>query len=466
MSDLSAILSLPYLQPSQAQKHVTHNEALRRLDVAVQLAVTDRDRTIAPGSPAPGDRHIVAPGGSGDWAGADGQVAVWEGTGWAFHLPQPGWRAHVLAEAATLVWSGSAWVADVPAMLDRLGINATPDATNRLAVAGDATLLSHDGAGHRLTLNKAEDSDTASLLFQTGWSGRAEIGTTGDDALSVKVSADGSTWTTALSIDGVTGRPEMPGGLVVQGTLGGSAVQTGAGDTTAGRLLKVGAFGLGAGMLPGVESFTGDGSKHCGEVDRTGFFLAATDALDTPLAGGVFHVMHLEGAGEGAAQVALGTFPASAVGAVFTRARAAGSWSAWTRGYGRANLLGPVSQTGGVPTGAVIERGGNAHGEYVRFADGTQICTRTLTLSTVAPSNLSAAWTYPAPFSALHVVTAAPDMNTVNSTAPGLTSVGQCAPSNETTTGATIALYRITSLTDFAGGDSAVVRCLAIGRWF
>ncbi|MCZ4352271.1 DUF2793 domain-containing protein [Roseovarius aestuarii] len=39
MSDNSPRLGLPYLQPSQAQKHVTHNEALQRLDALVQLSV-------------------------------------------------------------------------------------------------------------------------------------------------------------------------------------------------------------------------------------------------------------------------------------------------------------------------------------------------------------------------------------------------------------------------------------------
>lgn len=38
-------------------------------------------------------------------------------------------------------------------------------------------------------------------------------------------------------------------------------------------------------------------------------------------------------------------------------------------------IVGVVSQLAGVPTGAVIQRGSNANGEYVRFADGTQICT-------------------------------------------------------------------------------------------
>ena len=53
-------LSLPYIMPSQAQKHVTHNEALRALDILVQLAVLDRDLTVPPSAPDEGDRHIVA----------------------------------------------------------------------------------------------------------------------------------------------------------------------------------------------------------------------------------------------------------------------------------------------------------------------------------------------------------------------------------------------------------------------
>ena len=51
MADTSAILSLPYILPSQAQKHVTHNEALRLLDVMVQLAVEAFDAQVPPASP-------------------------------------------------------------------------------------------------------------------------------------------------------------------------------------------------------------------------------------------------------------------------------------------------------------------------------------------------------------------------------------------------------------------------------
>ena len=85
MPDQTTILSLPLILPSQAQKHVTVNEALRRLDVVVQLAVEDRDRTDPPAGPETGARHIVAAGAGGDWAGQDGAVALWEGIGFRTH---------------------------------------------------------------------------------------------------------------------------------------------------------------------------------------------------------------------------------------------------------------------------------------------------------------------------------------------------------------------------------------------
>jgi hypothetical protein len=77
MSDNTTHLLLPYIFAAQAQKHVTHNEALRLLDAMVQLAVLDRTRTAPPASPADGDRHIVASGASKLWAGWDLNVAYW-----------------------------------------------------------------------------------------------------------------------------------------------------------------------------------------------------------------------------------------------------------------------------------------------------------------------------------------------------------------------------------------------------
>ncbi len=87
MSDSSLILSLPYIQPAQAQKHVTHNEAIRTLDVIVQPTVTEVGRTDPPQDPAQGARYVVGPGGTGDWARLDGSIAVWEDSGWTVVVP-------------------------------------------------------------------------------------------------------------------------------------------------------------------------------------------------------------------------------------------------------------------------------------------------------------------------------------------------------------------------------------------
>ncbi len=207
MPDNSPILDLPLLQPAQAQKHVTHNEALTRLDVLVQLVAESLDATTPPALPAEGEVHVTGTGATGAWAGHDHAVACHVNGAWLFQPLRPGWRAWDKASASLRLWDGSAWVLPEAASqnTDGLGIRTSWDSTNRLAVSAPATLLSHDGAGHQLKVNKAAVGDTASLLFQSNWSGRAEMGLTGDDDFSVKVSPDGSSWKVALSVDAASG---------------------------------------------------------------------------------------------------------------------------------------------------------------------------------------------------------------------------------------------------------------------
>ncbi|MCA1948650.1 MAG: DUF2793 domain-containing protein [Armatimonadetes bacterium] len=118
MPDTTTHLGLPYLMAAQAQKHVTHNEALRLLDAIVQLSVLDRTRTAPPASPADGDRHLVASGATGLWAGWDLNVAYWVDGAWIRLVPRPGWLTWVAAESLFLVWTGSAW----EVVTDALGI--------------------------------------------------------------------------------------------------------------------------------------------------------------------------------------------------------------------------------------------------------------------------------------------------------------------------------------------------------
>ena len=358
-SEQSALLGLPYIQAAQAQKHITHNEALRLLDVLVQATVIDRDRTAPPGNSTAGDRHLVAAGAGGAWVGQDGALALYETETWIFHAPRPGWRVHVLAEGTTVVFDGADWIGGIATGTDRLGINTGADEVNRLVVSASATLLTHDGAGHQLKLNKAEEGDTATLLFQTGFSGRAEMGCAGEDAFSIKVSADGDTWTRALAFDPATGAAS------------GNAVQQDATDTSAGRLAL---------------------AEHV---------------------------------------------------------------------FGPGNLLGPVSEAAGVPTGSVIERGSNADGSYVRFADGTQVCTSppiaTAITDAIGGLHRSPAleWTFPAAFA-----DTADGGCFVQGRVLAAGGLSVAAPGSDATDRATgIRAYAVASIA------ATKVQLCAIGRW-
>lgn len=404
----STHLKLPYIDANQAQKHVTHNEAVRLLDALVQMAVISRTLTTPPGSPADGDRYIVASGATGAWVAWDLTIAYYVDGAWMKLVPQQGWLAWIEAESVHVRWDGSAWgglssggsvawgsitgtlssqtdlqsalngkaatghthpstdisdstaagralltaadaaaqtalldtvssaakglapgggtsaqvlkgdgtwstvgtsgiandavsntklanmgagtlkgnntgatadpldltATQVTAMLDTmvasgasakkglapappltsgtvlylredgtwadfqllpmLGVNATADATNKLAVKSGAILFDNIGNGIQAKLNKNAAADTASYLFQTGYSGRAEFGLTGDDDFHVKVSADGSAWTEALLINRTTGIVTLTNNSVANAALADMLTNRFKGRTTAG----------------------------------------------------------------------------------------------------------------------------------------------------------------------------------------------------------------------------------------
>jgi Protein of unknown function (DUF2793) len=208
-------LKLPFIAPQQAQKHVTHNEALAALDRLVQLTVLDRDLAVPPASPVEGARYIVAAAPTGAWAGKARNIAVWSDALWQFHVPNEGWLVWVADEDVVLAYDGSQWIQlPAPAGATVFGINSTADTTNRLALSSPASLFNHAGNGHQMKLNKALATDTASILMQAGFSGRAELGLTGDDDFHVKVSVNGSTWKESVRLDRTTGRVSFPSGGV------------------------------------------------------------------------------------------------------------------------------------------------------------------------------------------------------------------------------------------------------------
>jgi len=352
MPEITARLALPIMAPAQAQKHVTHNEALLLLDGATQLVLNGIETEAPPLSPALGETHFVGPNPSGIWVMQAGALAQWQGDQWIFQAPSLGWRAWDASAGQIVVFDGSTWQSSLSHVAG-LGIGTGFDATNRLAMAAPASLFSHAGDGHQVKVNKASDGDTASLLFQSDWTGHAEMGLAGDTQFHLKVSADGATWTEAMVVDPTTGH------------ITGAAVQASAEDVAPGKLAR----------------------------------------------------------------------------ADFT--------------FGPGNLLGVVSETAGMPTGAVIERGSNAQGDYVRFADGTQICTATVSVDIDQATGAlfwSGANTHDFPMAFAQTPTASGSLHSsaagwANGRAEQTTRWGFSAFGTASLTGETIAL-------------------IAIGRWF
>jgi hypothetical protein len=203
------LIGLPLIEASQAQKHVTHNEALLLLDAVLHLAVISRAFATPPASPADGDRYLVAASASGDWLGHSGHIAFREAGAWRFAIPKAGWRIWVVTESLFLLFDGALWIdlQDFNELqnMDLLGVNTTADAANKLSVSSANILFTHAGADARVKINRNAAGDTASLLYQTGFAGRAELGLTGDDDFHFKVSPDGSAWNESFIIDSTSG---------------------------------------------------------------------------------------------------------------------------------------------------------------------------------------------------------------------------------------------------------------------
>ncbi|MEM9343456.1 MAG: DUF2793 domain-containing protein [Pseudomonadota bacterium] len=108
-------MGLPLVQPSQAQKHVTVNEALVRLDALGQMVLASRTVTTPPVTPVEGIAYIVPAGAVGDWTGADGEIAIHVNGGWAMVTPQAGWRGWVSDEGTQVAFDGVTWVAGLGA---------------------------------------------------------------------------------------------------------------------------------------------------------------------------------------------------------------------------------------------------------------------------------------------------------------------------------------------------------------
>lgn len=102
-------MSLPLLAPAQAQKHVTVNEALARIDALTHLTLASVSLTAPPVSAPDGSIYAVPAGAVNGWAGQEGQLAIAASGGWVFVPPRRGWRAFVLDTGLPAIWDGTEW---------------------------------------------------------------------------------------------------------------------------------------------------------------------------------------------------------------------------------------------------------------------------------------------------------------------------------------------------------------------
>jgi len=243
----------------------------------------------------------------------------------------------------------------------------------------------------------------------------------------------------------------------------GKVTQT-ATDATAGRLLKVGDFGLGATAASLVTDYDA--------LTVTGFYRNNAVATGTPIASSLFwSVLHIAHASDGTAASQLALRSAGVTSNdMWLRRKSSGVWQPWAKVFHSENLLGTVSQTAGAPTGAVIERGANANGEYAKFADGTLICTASgITMAYSTADLINYTWTFPAPcvVGSFPVVSAALSPLPADYTGLARRDLGAFAQSTGTA-GVVVTFTRPSGATRaFIAGDAAAnVRLVVTGRWF
>lgn len=244
--ETSPRLSLSYVLPQQAQKHVTVNETFRRLDALVGLSAQSLSVTVEPEDPAEGVSYILPANAVGDaWAGfSQHSVATFQDGAWVEILPAQGTRAYIVDQSSVVVFDGTFWIAIStgsgggvnPEMAARFGVNTNADTSNKLSVKSDSVLFSYDdvtpGTGDaRHIINKDAANKTSSVIFQSEFAGHAEFGLTGDNDFHLKVSSDGQSFLDGLLIRNIDGKAAFPQGLAAPLPVadGGTAATTGIG---------------------------------------------------------------------------------------------------------------------------------------------------------------------------------------------------------------------------------------------
>lgn len=108
MSTITPKLGLPYLSVNQAQKEVTHNQALDFMDFFIQPVVVSR--IAAPPTGVEGNAYIVIATATGSWVGKEGKVARYINGTWAYYNPFEGLGVWSVTDAKDYIYHSGAWI--------------------------------------------------------------------------------------------------------------------------------------------------------------------------------------------------------------------------------------------------------------------------------------------------------------------------------------------------------------------
>lgn len=136
----TARFSLPQLVVSQAQKEITHNEALLRIDALLHPAVESISVT-PPGTLLAADSGkcwLIGVAATGLWQGHDAQIAYWTGGDWRFVVPLEGISVLCKMPYGKIIFNNNQWV--IPASIAAVSGGTTIDVEARAQLAA---LLGH-----------------------------------------------------------------------------------------------------------------------------------------------------------------------------------------------------------------------------------------------------------------------------------------------------------------------------------
>ncbi|MEQ1808390.1 MAG: DUF2793 domain-containing protein [Terricaulis sp.] len=265
MSELTANFQLPFLAQGQAQKHVTVNESLLRLDALVQISAVSASTATQPSSPADGARYVLPAGKTGAaWAAmANGAIAYYRDGAWEEITPHEGWLAWVCDANELRVYDGAAWSQSAIRSGLALGTAALKDT----GVSG-ANVPLMDGANIWSGVNKFDARPrvkAGGTSYPTLGSahGGAQISNANDDTygLLLGVRGAGEAWLQAQRVDGAATAYD----LVLQPSGGGVKIGANA------------AYHAGATPLP-----TADNTYNLGSASfRFATTYAATGTINT-----------------------------------------------------------------------------------------------------------------------------------------------------------------------------------------